>query len=126
MKKDFFKSVATLVVLGLILMSCEKDFLDTEPSEFFTQEQISDAAELDPGVVEATMRGIYSLMIQTETGGTTGDDDFGSPDYVDVDPDDIAAVTAVVTAILIAAGISAKVLTCPPSSSAITYSVVNL
>lgn len=77
MKKDFFKSVATLVVLGLILMSCEKDFLDTEPSEFFTQEQISDAAELDPGVVEATMRGIYSLMIQTETGGTTGDDDFG-------------------------------------------------
>ncbi|AWX43896.1 hypothetical protein HME9304_00894 [Flagellimonas maritima] len=75
MKNKFY--ISTIMALMLLTFSCEDDFLDREPSEFITQNQITDAAVTNPGIVAGTIAGIYSLMIQTETGGTTGDDDFG-------------------------------------------------
>lgn len=80
MKKNFL-ILLTLAFLGINLSSCEDDFLEKEPTEFFTQAQVTEASANDPGVVEATVRGIYSLMVEPETGGSTGDDDFGQKGY---------------------------------------------
>ena len=77
-------NIKIILILSIVysFYSCEDDFLEKEPSEFFTQEQITEAGETDPGVIEALMRGIYALMIQTDTGGSNGaDDDFGQKGY---------------------------------------------
>lgn len=72
----------TLVVTVLILnYSCSDDFLEKEPSEFLTSAQLAEAASRNPDVIAGTMTGIYSLMVQTGTGGTGGHDDFGQKGY---------------------------------------------
>jgi len=70
--------VTTILSLGY---SCGSDFLDQQPSEFLTTEQISEAAETNPGVIKGTMTGIYSLTFETFTGDTRGHDDFGQKAY---------------------------------------------
>ncbi|WP_324720942.1 RagB/SusD family nutrient uptake outer membrane protein [Salinimicrobium sp. HB62] len=69
---------AALLFLGT---SCSEEFLEKEPTEFLTTDQIAEAAELNPAVVRGTLTGIYSLMIETGTGGTTNHDDFGQKGY---------------------------------------------
>jgi hypothetical protein len=69
---------AALLFLGT---SCSEEFLEKEPTEFLTTDQIAEAAELNPGVVRGTLTGIYSLMIETGTGGTDNHDDFGHKGY---------------------------------------------
>lgn len=78
--KNYIKltGIAALLLLGV---SCSKDFLEKEPTEFLTADQIEEAAEKNPAVVRGTLTGIYSLMIETFTGGTTGHDDFGHKSY---------------------------------------------
>ncbi|GAA4280835.1 RagB/SusD family nutrient uptake outer membrane protein [Gaetbulibacter aestuarii] len=78
--KNIFK--LTLVTATLILSnSCSKDFLEKEPSEFITTQQVAEAASKNPDVIAGTMSGIYALMFQTGTGGTGGHDDFGQKGY---------------------------------------------
>jgi len=79
--KNNFLIVLAVAFFGITLTSCEEDFLEKEPTEFFTQAQITEAASTDPGVVTSLVRGIYSLMVEPETGGSTGDDDFGQKGY---------------------------------------------
>lgn len=63
-------------------MGCSEDFLDEKPTQFLTQEQIADAAALNPEVLAGSMAGIYSLMYQTGTGGTNLDHrDFGQKSW---------------------------------------------
>lgn len=72
----------TLFVVTLVIAySCQDDFLDKEPSEFLTTNQIADAASQNPDVVKGTLTGIYALQFETGTGGTTGHDDFGQKGY---------------------------------------------
>lgn len=72
----------TLILSSFILLwGCEDEFLEKQPSEFITQDQVADAAAVNPDVVAGTMTGIYSQMFETETGGTTGHDDFGHKGY---------------------------------------------
>ncbi len=80
MKNNIVKltGIATLLLFGV---GCSEDFLEKAPSEFLTTDQISQAAEKNPAVVRGTMTGIYSLTIETGTGGTTGHDDFGQKGY---------------------------------------------
>lgn len=70
--------VAALLLTGV---GCSEEFLEREPSEFLTTDQIAEAAEVNPAVVRGTLTGIYSLMIETGTGGTSGHDDFGHKGY---------------------------------------------
>lgn len=56
---------------------CKKDYLDAEPTEFATPEQIKKAVEKDPNLLSATIAGVYTSMYNTGTGGTTNHDDFG-------------------------------------------------
>lgn len=65
----------------LALSGCGEDYLEVEPSQFLTQEQVQEAAENNPDVVAGSMSGIYTLMFQTGTGGDGGHDDFGQKGY---------------------------------------------
>lgn len=79
MKKRLIYSI---FATGLLLTtSCSEEFLETEPTQFLTQDQYQEAAVNNPDLVEGTVTGIYSLMFQTGTGGTTGHDDFGQKGY---------------------------------------------
>ncbi|WP_375334454.1 RagB/SusD family nutrient uptake outer membrane protein [Flagellimonas sp. C4] len=70
------------VIASLFLLaSCGEDFLDEQPSEFLTQEQVGEAAAVNPAVIEGTISGIYSTMFATGSGGTTNHDDFGHKGY---------------------------------------------
>lgn len=71
------KLLVPILSVLLLAFSCEDDFLDREPTQFLTPDQISEASDLNPNLLAGSVAGIYSLMVQTETGGTTGDDDFG-------------------------------------------------
>lgn len=78
------KSLLKLTLLSsafLLSVGCSEEFLEKEPSEFLTQQQVSDAAENNPDVLAGTLSGIYSLQFQTGTGGTTNHDDFGQKGY---------------------------------------------
>ena len=70
-----------VAAIMLLTYSCEEDYLEAEPSEFITTEQIADAASRNPDVIAGTMKGIYALMFEIWTGGTTGHDDFGQKGY---------------------------------------------
>ncbi len=78
------KNIIKLTLMAAIAsftFSCGEDFLDKQPSEFLTTDQIGDAASRNPDVIAGTMNGIYALMFETGTGGTTGHDDFGQKAY---------------------------------------------
>ncbi len=73
--------ITLLTAILVFSISCSEDFLEKDPSEFLTSAQIGDAASRNPDVVKGTVTGIYGLMIETDTGGTTGADDFGQKAY---------------------------------------------
>lgn len=79
MKNKIFSLVAGLATLGVL--GCSEDFLDVQPSQFLTAQQVAEAAANNPDVVAGSMSGIYTLMFQTGTGGTGGHDDFGQKGY---------------------------------------------
>ncbi|GAA4293419.1 RagB/SusD family nutrient uptake outer membrane protein [Aestuariibaculum suncheonense] len=72
----------TIIAASTIFtFSCGEDYLEKTPSEVLTTAQIGDAASRNPAVIAGTMNGIYALMFEVETGGTTGADDFGHKGY---------------------------------------------
>jgi hypothetical protein len=80
MKKNVLKFIGLgMLVLGF--QSCNDDFLEREPSQFITADQIADVAELNPDLVAGSIDGIYTVMFTSGSGGTTGHDDFGQKAY---------------------------------------------
>ncbi|ELR69426.1 hypothetical protein C900_04958 [Fulvivirga imtechensis AK7] len=69
-------------VITLLMVACSDDFLEERPTQYLTQEQVTEAARLNPEVIAGSMAGIYSLMYQTGTGGTNLDHrDFGQKSW---------------------------------------------
>ena len=68
-------------IAALAFTSCSDEFLETEPTEFVSATQIAEYSETNPDLQAANISGIYSLMYQTGTGGTTRHDDFGQKGY---------------------------------------------
>ncbi|NTS39666.1 RagB/SusD family nutrient uptake outer membrane protein [Flavisolibacter sp. BT320] len=71
-----------LVCLGLagttLLAGCKKDFLDAEPNQYTTPEQLGGAANQDPKLLLGSVAGLYTTMFTTGVGGTDlNHDDFG-------------------------------------------------
>lgn len=64
--------VATLFFIG-----CSEDFLDVEPTDRLSSDQVARAAEFNPDITQGGISGLYQLMYLEGTGGTGGDDDFG-------------------------------------------------
>ena len=79
------KNIYIISFIALFLVSisgCKEDFLDVQPTEFLSEQQIAEAAANNPDVIAGSMSGIYTLMFQTGTGGTNLDhDDFGQKGY---------------------------------------------
>ncbi|WP_304343638.1 RagB/SusD family nutrient uptake outer membrane protein [Chryseobacterium koreense] len=66
------KKIIFSAVLGLLvtLTSCREEFLQSEPTE-----------TLSNPPAQAKLYGLYQMMVNTETGGTTGHDDYGQKGY---------------------------------------------
>ncbi|RIJ36704.1 RagB/SusD family nutrient uptake outer membrane protein [Pontibacter oryzae] len=80
MKKSIY--IVGALALSLLASSCNDDFLDVEPTEQLSPEQIAAAAEKDPSLLNGNIAGLYSTMYNTGTGGTDLDhDDFGQKGY---------------------------------------------
>lgn len=76
------KLILMLFAGSLALGGCSKDFLETEPTQFASADQIAEASELNPGLQNANVAGLYTTMIVTGSGGTNLDhDDFGQKGY---------------------------------------------
>ena len=67
------------ILAGAMLFTtgCSDEFLETEPTQFVSKDQIDEAAEKRPEVAAGTLAGLYSLMYTAFSGGTTGHDDYG-------------------------------------------------
>lgn len=65
-----------IIVLGSLLgllftaTSCREEFLNSEPTETLAEPS-----------AQAKLNGLYLMMVRTQTGGTTGHDDFGQKGY---------------------------------------------
>lgn len=69
-------------LVASLLFSCNDDFLETEPTEFISSDQIGDLSEQNPELQAANIKGIYALMYQNGTGGTDlRHTDFGQKSY---------------------------------------------
>ncbi|WP_276497692.1 RagB/SusD family nutrient uptake outer membrane protein [Pontibacter litorisediminis] len=81
MKKNLY--IIGAAALTLTLSSCEKDFLDVKPSgNEISPEQLAEAAEKDPSLLNGNIAGLYSTMYNTGTGGTDlNHDDFGQKSW---------------------------------------------
>lgn len=80
MKINILKSVFALAVFATFF-SCEKEFLDTSPTSFINLDDTGASGKLNPEILDATLNGIYSMMVNTGTGGTTVHEDFGQKGY---------------------------------------------
>ena len=62
--KNIFKLTGVAALL-MFSVGCSEEFLDKQPSEFLTTEQVGAAAEKNPDVTIGTMNGIYFQTFQT-------------------------------------------------------------
>ncbi|WP_159022774.1 RagB/SusD family nutrient uptake outer membrane protein [Formosa sp. L2A11] len=73
------------LILGITLttaVSCSDDFLEKDPSEYMSDEEIAEISPDYPELSEAILRGNYENMYVTGSGGTDLDhDDFGQKSY---------------------------------------------
>lgn len=68
--------------VALAFSACTDDFLETEPTEFISADKMAEMGPYNPEIFNGTIRGLYSLMYQTGTGGTNlNHDDFGQKGY---------------------------------------------
>lgn len=74
MKKYILKIMPIFLIF---LYGCEDEFLETEPSDRLSADQVAEAARFNPDIVQGTVSGLYQLMYLPGTGGFGGDDDFG-------------------------------------------------
>ncbi|ARV16687.1 RagB/SusD family nutrient uptake outer membrane protein [Polaribacter sp. SA4-12] len=80
MKFNLLKKVLTLAVFTT-LFSCGDEFLDKSPTAFINLNDAGESGALNPEILDATLNGIYSMMINSGTGGTTSHEDFGQKGY---------------------------------------------
>ncbi len=75
------KIIALLLIL-VLGVACTEDFLETDSTQFISAKRMEEVGPYNPGTFDGLVRGIYSLMIQTGTGGTDLDhDDFGQKGF---------------------------------------------
>lgn len=79
MKKSLY--ILGIAALSVVSSGCDKEFLDEQPTNNISLEQIAEASKTDPSLLNSFVSGMYSTMYNTYTGGTTGHDDFGQKGY---------------------------------------------
>lgn len=74
------KNLRSLLVaagIAVVAFGCGDDFLEAQPTDFVTSERLGEIAAINPGILDGSLKGIYSTMYAAGSGGTTGHDDFG-------------------------------------------------
>ncbi|KAA3436145.1 RagB/SusD family nutrient uptake outer membrane protein [Rufibacter hautae] len=79
MKKNFY--IIAAAFFTVFASSCKDDFLEKEPNQQFSPEQISRASDKDPSLLTGSINGLYATMYTAGSGGTTGHDDFGQKGF---------------------------------------------
>ncbi|PKQ65636.1 hypothetical protein BZG02_01125 [Labilibaculum filiforme] len=78
--KYILKSFLLLMAVGVF--SCSDDFLESESTELISTDRMAEVGPLNAEIFNGTIRGLYTLMYQTGTGGTDLDhNDFGQKGY---------------------------------------------
>lgn len=87
MKTNFIKIVLSATV-ALIATSCSDDLLDnsgvsgeSQPTEELTNAQLAEGSLENPEIPAAFIGGLYAQMVQTGSGGSTSQVDFGHKAY---------------------------------------------
>ena len=79
MKK--IKLFLPLCVSFLIFGSCSKDFLEPEVDQYITDDRIEELLKTDPNaaakLIDASLRGVYSTLIEWSLNGNSSHDFFG-------------------------------------------------
>lgn len=72
------KHILPLLIAGSAMFAgCKKEFLEAEPTQFTTPEQLGQAVAQDPTLLTGSITGLYTTMFNDGVGGTTNHDDFG-------------------------------------------------
>ncbi len=77
MKINNIKSLLLILIIALSFTGCKKEFLERHPTSFISVDDYAYSGERLPEVLNATLDGVYTTMIDMWTGGTTRHDDFG-------------------------------------------------
>jgi len=80
MKNIYIKTVF-IFLLTHLLISCSKDFLQETPTQNVSVTDVAETGKIYPDILEGTLRGVYSMMYITGTGGTGSHEDFGQKGY---------------------------------------------
>lgn len=75
------KSYIIIFTVAILAIGCSDEYFETRPSDFISGSDIEKESELRPELQIANLKGLYTLMFNTYTGGTTGHDDFGHKGY---------------------------------------------
>lgn len=76
-----FNKYLGIAIAAFTFGSCSEEFLETEPTEFVSSSQLEEYSEINPELQAGNIAGIYALMYETETGGTTAHTDYGQKGY---------------------------------------------
>lgn len=68
---------ATAIGVAMLLSSCSGSFLDKEPTDYVSGEQLQKVAQWNPNITMGQALGAYSTTFAMSSGGVSGHDDFG-------------------------------------------------
>jgi starch-binding outer membrane protein, SusD/RagB family len=75
--KIFNRTYLIAIAITAVMAGCKKEELVERPTEGIDYDRLVDASKQDPSLLNGLVAGLYSTMYAPESGGTTGDDDFG-------------------------------------------------
>ncbi|BDD10738.1 membrane protein [Fulvitalea axinellae] len=79
--RKIYKLISAIVLPATMLFACSDDYLETDITEFLSDKGLDEAAKYNPDLLNGSVAGLYTLMINRGTGGTTGHDDIGQKGY---------------------------------------------
>ncbi|MCG8474883.1 MAG: RagB/SusD family nutrient uptake outer membrane protein [Cytophagales bacterium] len=79
--KRVYKILSYTALALTLFQSCADDYLETEPTRFITKDRLDESIKYKPDLLDGTVAGLYSLMVQAFTGGTQAHEDFGQKAY---------------------------------------------
>ncbi len=81
MKKHILIKSILLICFSLSITGCSEEFLDVTPTSVIAVTDLEKTGAISPDILSATLRGVYTMMYQTGTGGTGRHEDFGQKGY---------------------------------------------
>ncbi|OAD43032.1 RagB/SusD family nutrient uptake outer membrane protein [Polaribacter atrinae] len=80
MKYNFKQTLLVFTVFATFF-SCSEEYLEITPTEYISNADVAESGKTNSAITQGTLNGLYSMMINTETGGTSRHEDFGQKGY---------------------------------------------